>query len=170
MVIARDGVMGTSHRKVAAEARVPLGSMTYYFNGMRDLLHCAFEDFAARTGARLEKSLARVTGTEEVTNEIVNVIMNAIGNTQDELVLTQELYTLAARDPNFRDITDDWMARSRTALERHFDSALARDVDALIEGLSIHGALAKKRPDRSSVKASLYRLVGYPSQSPSTST
>ena len=35
-VIAEHGVAGTSHRRVAAAARVPLGSMTYHFDGMDD--------------------------------------------------------------------------------------------------------------------------------------
>lgn len=33
------------------------------------------------------------------------------------------------------------MARSRQALERHFDATTARLLDALIEGLTIHRAL-----------------------------
>ena len=42
-VIAERGVAGTSHRVVAAAAGVPLGSMTYHFDGMADLLHQAFD-------------------------------------------------------------------------------------------------------------------------------
>ena len=38
-VIAESGVAGTSHRRVAQAADVPLGSMTYHFTGMNDLLH-----------------------------------------------------------------------------------------------------------------------------------
>src|SRR5215212_2014758 len=38
-VISQNGVAGTSHRKVAEAADVPLGSMTYHFAGMDDLLH-----------------------------------------------------------------------------------------------------------------------------------
>ena len=45
-VIASRGVAGTSHRGVAAEAHVPLGSMTYYFDGMHDLLHPAYAQFS----------------------------------------------------------------------------------------------------------------------------
>ena len=45
-VIAETGVAGTSHRKVAEAADVPLGSMTYHFSGMNELLHEAFSRFA----------------------------------------------------------------------------------------------------------------------------
>ena len=44
-VIAEVGVAGTSHRRVADAAGVPLGSMTYHFTGMNELLHEAFTRF-----------------------------------------------------------------------------------------------------------------------------
>lgn len=45
-VIASRGVAGTSHRgRRRRGARAP-PSMTYYFDGMHDLLHQAFDQFA----------------------------------------------------------------------------------------------------------------------------
>ena len=38
VVIARDGVDGTSMRRVATAAAVPLGSMTYHFTSRDDLV------------------------------------------------------------------------------------------------------------------------------------
>ena len=37
-LIAEEGVAGVSHRKIAARAGVPLGSMTYHFTGIDELL------------------------------------------------------------------------------------------------------------------------------------
>ncbi|CAM5488856.1 hypothetical protein SGRI78S_04750 [Streptomyces griseus subsp. griseus] len=45
-LIVDEGVAGVSHRKVAARAGVPLGSMTYHFSGMDELLHEAFTRFS----------------------------------------------------------------------------------------------------------------------------
>ena len=45
-VIAEHGVAGTTHRRVAAAAGVPLGSTTYYFADLADLLGAAFARFA----------------------------------------------------------------------------------------------------------------------------
>ena len=75
------------------------------------------------------------------SRRIVEAVEGDILSDQRELVLTQELYTLAARDASFRDITNAWMGRSRAALERHFDPTTARMLDALIEGLTLHRAL-----------------------------
>ncbi len=44
-MIADDGVEGTSLRKIAARAGVPLGSLTYYFDGREDLITEAFLRF-----------------------------------------------------------------------------------------------------------------------------
>ncbi|GAA2732493.1 hypothetical protein [Actinocorallia aurantiaca] len=56
-----------------------------------------------------------------------------------------ELYAAAVRDPVLKTVTQAWTARGRRALERHFDAAAARELDALIEGLVLHGAC---RPTR----------------------
>ncbi|TYR32953.1 TetR/AcrR family transcriptional regulator, partial [Streptomyces parvus] len=40
-VIAADGIAGLSHRTVAAEADVPLGSTTYHFASLDELLVAA---------------------------------------------------------------------------------------------------------------------------------
>lgn len=58
-----------------------------------------------------------------------------------DVVLTTELYALAARDDRYKAITGAWMARSRAALERHFDPQTALILDALIEGLTLHRVL-----------------------------
>jgi DNA-binding transcriptional regulator YbjK len=67
--------------------------------------------------------------------------------TRRDLVLTHELYVLAAREPSYRELTNEWMGRSRAALERHFDPATARLLDALIEGMTLHRALATEPHD-----------------------
>ncbi|MFT4295711.1 MAG: TetR family transcriptional regulator [Micropruina sp.] len=141
-VIAAHGVAGTSHRKVAAAAGVPLGSMTYYFAGMDELLHDAFDRFADRGVARFAERMTRAHTPAEALNAVVEGIVADIPPSgSDEQVVLYELYTLAARDPAFRDITERWMLRARTALERHFDPLTARLLDALIEGLAVHRTL-----------------------------
>lgn len=56
-VLLRDGFGGLSHRAVAAEAGVPLGSTTYYFSGRDDLARAA-------VGALLEQERRRRDGLD----------------------------------------------------------------------------------------------------------
>ncbi|SDC13814.1 transcriptional regulator, TetR family [Sanguibacter gelidistatuariae] len=139
--IAELGVAGLSARKVATRADVPLGSMTYHFTDMDELLREAFTRFAGSVAVRFEERLASVVGVAEAKAAVAAIIHEDVFDTPANLVLTHELYTLAARDPAYRTITRDWMRRSRAALERHFDPTTARQLDALIEGLTIHRAL-----------------------------
>lgn len=158
-VIARSGVAGTSHRKVAESAGVPLGSMTYHFTGMDELLHEAFSRFARQTSERLNTVIEAAPDAAAAQRTIADVITRVIFSSDRDLVLTHELYTLAAREPAYRDITNAWMARSRRTLERYFDSATARMLDALIEGLSIHRALDLEPHDDDVVVAAIARIA-----------
>lgn len=108
-VIARFGVAGTSHRKVAAAAGVPLGSTTYYFDGMDDLLNEAFSRFATTVSDRFAQRMAAAVDTAAARTAVSAIILEDVFGDDRELVLSHELYTLAAREPRFRAITSAWM-------------------------------------------------------------
>jgi len=140
-LIASEGVDGVSHRKVAARAGVPLGSMTYYFDGRDELIFEVFTRFADEMAARFDAVMREASNIVEARAAVASLISEQVLTDQSELVLTHEIYALAARVPRYREVTHAWMAKSRAALERHFDPATARILDAVIEGLTIHRAL-----------------------------
>lgn len=161
-VVAEHGVAGTTHRRVAAAADVPLGSMTYHFAGMDELLREAFTRFATGVSDRFEERLSAAVDAEQARDAVVALVTEDVLGSRRDLVLTHELYTLAAREPGYRELTNAWMARSRAALERHFDPATARMLDALIEGLTIHGALDTEPQDPTIVRAAVDRITQVP--------
>lgn len=157
--IAADGVAGTSHRRVAGIADVPLGSMTYHFAGMDELLLEAFTRFSERIAAVFAERLAAAADADEAVEAVVRLVHDDLQRSSAEHVLTYELYTLAARRPEFRSITESWMRASRCALGRHFDAATARRIDAYIEGAALHVALSPSPQRRADTRAALTRLV-----------
>lgn len=158
-VVAEVGVAGVSHRKVAAVADVPLGSMTYHFAGMDELLREAFGRFSREVSDGFEQRMSEATDLASARAAVVEIITRDVFGTHRDLVLTHELYTLAAREPEYRELTNAWMARSRTALERHFDPVTARMLDALIEGLTIHRALDTEAPRDETVTEAVLRIT-----------
>lgn len=158
-VIAESGVAGTSHRRVAEAADVPLGSMTYHFSGMHELLHEAFTRFSFAVSDQFEQRMAETDDLGAAKAAVAQTIIGDLFSEQRDLVLTHELYTLAARDASFRDITNAWMSRSRHILEQHFDPVTARILDALVEGLSIHRALDLGPQDDAVVRAAIDRIT-----------
>ena len=161
-VIGEAGVAGASTRRIAAAADVPLGSITYHFADVDALLHEAFERFATRVSDRFEAAMSGAATLDEARGAVVRLIASDVLTDPRELVLTHELYTLASRDPRYRRLTHAWMARSRAALERHFDPPTARLLDALIEGLSIHRALDTEPHDVAEVERAVALVTRAP--------
>ena len=159
-IIAERGVAGTTHRRVAEAAGVPLGSMTYHFDGMDELLRAAFTRFSHAIADGFEARLGHDMTREEAKDAVVELIQQDVFAGHRELVLSHELYTLAARDRRYRELTSAWMIRSRVVLERHFDPTTAQLLDALIEGLSIHSALDVTATDRALLREAVDRIVG----------
>ncbi|MEU3794309.1 TetR family transcriptional regulator [Streptomyces fructofermentans] len=147
-LVAEEGVSGVSHRKIAARAGVPLGSMTYHFNGMDEVLREAFRLFSDHVVAVFDTHLAPATDADRAREAVADLVHALSDGSRRDLVLAQELYTLAARQPAYRDLTQQWMARSRLHLEKHFDPDTAHQLDALIEGLTLHRALSTHPHDR----------------------
>ena len=159
-LIAEAGVSGVSHRKIAAAADVPLGSMTYHFTGMDELLHEAFTRFAEHIAGSFQARLSAAENPQEAVEAVVDLVheLSEPGSHRDR-VLAYELYTLAAREPRYRAITSSWMRRSRKELQRHFDPRTTRQLDALIEGLALHRALDEDPFDRSLTEDAVRRIV-----------
>lgn len=158
-VISEHGVAGTTHRRVAAAADVPLGSMTYHFADLDEVLRLAFERHADAAAARYEASMAQSAGGD-VADRIARLVCEETVEHPRDLVLALELYALAARRPEFRQLTQAWMQRSRRALEQHVDPTSARALDAVVEGLVLHTVLSTEPFDARRVRALVGRLVG----------
>jgi TetR/AcrR family transcriptional regulator, regulator of biofilm formation and stress response len=159
-VIAEHGVAGTTHRRVAAAAGVPLGSMTYHFAGMDDLLHAAFTRLADTVAARFAERLAAATTRDEACEAVVDLIVDDSWATPRTMLLSYELYAFAARNPPLRLVMQAWMEKSRAALRQHFTAETAKVLDAVIEGLSIHRSVDREPMDRAAVRSAVERLIG----------
>ncbi|MFJ4466739.1 TetR/AcrR family transcriptional regulator [Streptomyces sp. NPDC089424] len=158
-LVAEEGVAGVSHRKIAVRAGVPLGSMTYHFSGIEEVLREAFGQFAGHIVAVFDAHLAAAADREEAREAVTDLVHTLSEGSGRDLVLAQELYTLAARRPAYRELTHEWMRRSRHHLERHFDPDTARQLDALIEGLVLHRALAREPHDRALTREAVRRIT-----------
>lgn len=159
-VIAERGVAGTSHREIARFADVPLGSMTYHFAGLDQVLAEAFTRHADTVARMFEERMAAAPDAAAAVEEIIRHVCGDLLGDRHDLVLTVELYAAAARRPALLSVTQAWMGRSRRALERHFDPTTARELDALIEGLMLHSALSTDPMTPEQVAHAVYRLLG----------
>lgn len=151
-VVAEDGVARTTHRLIAARADVPLGSLTYHFTGLDDLLAQAFALHAQRMGELYAAHFADVRGRPQFVDAVTDLIHDSATTTSSDWVIAYELYLAALRDPALRAVTDAWMKQSRVVLERHVEASTARAVDALVEGLVLHQTLSTSQLTRRQIR------------------
>ncbi len=158
-VIAEHGVAGTTHRVIAAAADVPLGSLTYHFTGLDDLLAQAFTRHAERMAVVYEGHFAGVRDVDGLVDAVTDLVHGDAGADDRDWAVTYELYLAALRDPALRTVTESWMRRSRSVLERFVDATTARGVDALIEGLVMHKVLSTGPVSREQTREIIARAV-----------
>ena len=158
-VVARHGVAGTTMRRIAAEADVPLGSLTYHFTGLDDLLAQAFQRHAERMSPLYEAHFDGVRDREGFIDAVTDLIHGDAGADPRDWAVAYELYLAALRDPALRTVTEAWMRRSRAVLERFVDPVTARGVDAMIEGMVMHLTLSTATFERADTREIVARLL-----------
>ena len=156
-VIAEHGVAGTTHRRVAAAAGVPLGSTTYYFADLGDLLRAAFGRLADQVSDRFEARLAPARTARRGDRRRSPTTSCTTSTIPREAALSYEFYAYAIRHPEVRSMVEAWFARSQVALSRFFDPETARLVDTDDRG-SVHLSRAGQRHRRGDGSASTDRL------------
>ncbi|SHN27542.1 TetR/AcrR family transcriptional regulator [Cryptosporangium aurantiacum] len=158
-VIAERGVAGTTHREIARVADVPLGSMTYHFSSLDEVLAEAFTRHADAVAAVFDERLGAAADRNAAIEAVIALVSDDLLGSGHDLVLTVELYVAAARKPALKAVTQAWMRRSRIALERHFDPTTARELDALIEGLVLHSALSTDPMNAAQIRHAIERYL-----------
>lgn len=158
-VLATHGVPGTTHRLIAAAADVPLGSLTYHFDGLDDLRAQAFTRLSERVSASYEAHFTDVASPEDLVDAVTDLVLDAAGADADEWAVSYELYLAALRDPALRTVTERWMRASRAVLERFVDADTARSLDALVEGLVMHRMLSTAPATRAQTREAVARAL-----------
>lgn len=158
-VIAERGVSGATHRAVADAAGVPLGSTTYYFTSLEQLHAEAMARHAGNVVESFRSRLDQVTGRDQVLDTLVDLVLDEFISDTSSLVVTIELYGLATRKPAFREIMDNWVQVTRQVLEVHMGADAAQAVNAMIEGVVLHGVLSSTRITRTQLRRQLSHLI-----------
>jgi DNA-binding transcriptional regulator YbjK len=132
-VVASGGAEAVTHRRVAAEAGVPLGSTTYYFASRDDLLREAFRHHASAVYGAVDAIAddMELRTPADVVGFLVGLVRREIED-RDLIVVEYELIVRAARDPV--------LAREVAAYERNLGARLAEGLERLGVAQSLEAA------------------------------
>lgn len=147
-VIARDGVAGVTHRTVAEEAGVPLGSLTYYFVSKQDLLRDALRLHVREDVGRLRALTDELLGSGATGAQVVDAFVGQFESGTPD-VAQFELYLEAARDAELAEVAAESLRAYQEVAELALraagvvePAAVAGMVVATIDGIGVHQAAA----------------------------
>jgi TetR/AcrR family transcriptional regulator, regulator of biofilm formation and stress response len=132
--------------------------VTYHFASLDDVLHDALSQVADRVSARFERTMSAHEGGDARAG-VTACITEFVTEHEVDVLLSLELYVLAARDLRFRRLMERWQHTARDIFAAHFDVVTARMVDALLEGLILHAALSTEPVDADFIARSVARLT-----------
>ncbi|MFB7516228.1 TetR/AcrR family transcriptional regulator [Streptomyces sp. NPDC056144] len=182
--VAREGgIAGITHRTVAAEADVPLGSTTYHFGSLDELLVAALRKANESFGRVLADGLGATgpgaTGPGEgLAATLARLLGEWLGGERARVELEYELYLAALRRPALRPVAAEWADTVTAVLAPRTDPVTARAVVALMDGVCLQVLLTDGVYDEEFARETLARVLkeetepagGTSSEAPTRST
>ena len=158
--ISQHGIQAVTHRKIATCADVPLGSMTYYFNGIDALLEEAFTGFTQEMLVQYQEFFTEVTTPAQACDAITQLIFSAQVATTHNMGLMYQLYAFVGCSPALKNVMQNWMQGSQKVLEQWFDPSTARALDAFIEGMTLHFVTDREPLSKAGIREMVGRIAG----------
>ncbi|GGR47593.1 TetR/AcrR family transcriptional regulator [Streptomyces roseolus] len=156
-VVRRDGIAGLSHRAVAAEADVPLGSTTYHFSSLDELLVAALRRVDAGFAERLRSGAVRAG--DDLAGDLARLLGERLGAGRSQAELEYELYLAALRRPALRPVAAAWAEEATAALAPRAGRAAARDLVALADGIVLRALLTGAPYDEAHAREMIARIL-----------
>ncbi|MFB6835859.1 TetR/AcrR family transcriptional regulator [Streptomyces sp. NPDC056361] len=158
-VAGRSGIAGLSHRTVAAEADVPLGSTTYHFGSLDELLVAALRKANEGFGRLLRESPGITAPDGDLAAALARLLGEWLGGERARVELEYELYLAALRRPALRPVAAEWAEDVAAALAPRTDPVTARAVVALMDGIGLQVLLTDRAYDEAFAREMLARVL-----------
>ncbi|MFE6662036.1 TetR/AcrR family transcriptional regulator [Streptomyces sp. NPDC057697] len=159
-VVGARGIAGLSHRSVAAEADVPLGSTTYHFASLDELLIAALRRSNENFAQVMREAEALADPAADLAGELAALLGQYFSGGRGRAELEYELYLAALRRPALRPVAAEWTDSTAALLSRRTDPATARALIALMDGICLQVLLTDGVYDEAYAREMLGRITG----------
>ncbi|GAA3035868.1 TetR family transcriptional regulator [Streptomyces glomeratus] len=158
-VVGKKGLAGLSHRSVAAEADVPLGSTTYHFATLDELTVAALRQ-ANEGFAKVLAASGLLEDTDgDLAGDLARALGEWLGGDRTGVELEYELYLAALRRPVLRPVAAAWTEETAERLARRTDPVTARALLALMDGICLQVLLTGAAYDERYAREVLARVI-----------
>ncbi|MCX4694017.1 TetR/AcrR family transcriptional regulator [Streptomyces sp. NBC_01408] len=158
-VVGAKGIAGLSHRSAAAEADVPLGSTTYHFKTLDDLLVAALHQANQAFAQAVAASPALADPEADLAGALARLLGEFLAGDRSRVELEYELYLAALRRPALRPVAAQWCEAVSEALTPRTDPVTARALVAVMDGISLQVLLTDATYDEPYAREVLGRVL-----------
>ncbi|RKT82088.1 DNA-binding transcriptional regulator YbjK [Saccharopolyspora antimicrobica] len=162
-VVAERGVDKLTHRAVAAQAGVPLGSTTYYFATLDDLLASALRQAAADDVAHLREWAQGLNGDLAVA--LTDLVLHYLGPARAQTAVEHQLYIAALHKPALHGASQEWDSALAELFASLVDPATGRALSVVFCGLLLQGIVRESVPSRDEIEMIFRRVLPRPAES-----
>jgi DNA-binding transcriptional regulator YbjK len=148
-VITEQGLAALTYRNVAAQAQVSLGTVTYYFNTMEELVSTAQNRLTDTITKTYMNAMLQASNKAEAQQTLAKLLSNNHCNDSDASTIPVEIYNYS-RLPGETHPAQPWLVKIQQTLERHFDEE-SSDLSIIIAGLTLHNRLGNSTFSQSEI-------------------
>lgn len=154
-VIVSKGIEGLSHRAIAAAAGVPLGSTTYYFETLDDIVMAATKEAIERDTAVLDAWAAGIKRKEDLVSALTERVFDEASH-RERSIAYYRLYLGAAARPELQELAYTWARVMTEILEEFVDDETAEALSTLYDALVMRVLIMGGRVTRRDVERILH--------------
>ncbi|HWH26701.1 MAG TPA: TetR family transcriptional regulator [Pseudolysinimonas sp.] len=140
-IVARDGLDALTHRAVAAEADVQVGSTTYYFPTKEDLISAVIENAVRKGPGMLGEQLEAFNASVDLPGALTRVLTELVTNQFDQTLVDYEIHAAVRRRPTLSALVTRWPNIEYDAIVKYTDPETAKFLGDLFEGLLVQFVL-----------------------------
>ncbi|SDY97319.1 transcriptional regulator, TetR family [Saccharopolyspora shandongensis] len=159
-VVAERGVEKLTHRAVAAAAGVPLGSTTYYFATLDDLLASALRQAAEDDVEHLRQWAGLLERGGDLAVALTDLVLHYLGPARAQTAVEHELYIASLHKPALRGVSQEWDTALAELFASYTDPSTGRALSVLFCGLLLQGIVRESVPSRDEIETIFRRVLG----------
>ncbi|MBC3189803.1 TetR family transcriptional regulator [Pseudonocardia sp. C8] len=161
-VVSEHGIPGLTHRAVAKVAGVPVGSTTYHFNTLEDLLQVAMSEAARRNTEQLREWADGLPDGADFAAEWARLVADQLDERHRATTAEYDLYVAALHREFLRPAAAMWDEALVEIFGSRTDPLTGRLFAALFCGFVLQASLADPKPTRAQIEELARRALSGP--------
>lgn len=158
-MIARRGLGQLTHRLVAAEANVPVGSTTYYFSDLGELREAALAHAATASAEYLEQWRRELEADSDLPAVLARLIAEYLAD-HDRCRTLNELYLAASYRDELRPLARVWNEGLVALLQPRVGRRAAEAIAVFLDGALLHPLATGTPLSNDALTDAIARLAG----------